>query len=195
MYDFWTTLVLKWRQILTERFSSPPTQGVELAVILIIRLLSSLVCSRGSCKRRLNMGTFCNKVLAYSVTPYYFMSIFHKYCARTPKLLVYPMIGHLWWFTSTLTSIIRLRARTYLQTRRACETLLHRTFRSFDIWDLTDMRNGVLEVGVVVGGLRHLKRCRFPPVHNCSLVCNQDTLFPISIKQKQYVFFIVKRLI
>lgn len=39
---------------------------------------SSLVCSRGSCKRRLNLGTFCNKVLAYSVTPYYFISIFHS---------------------------------------------------------------------------------------------------------------------
>lgn len=174
MYDFWTPLVLKWRQILTERFSSPPKPGSWISCDLDHSSPenSSLVCSRGSCKRRLNMGTFCNKVLAYSVTPYYFMSIFHKYCARTPKLLVYPMIGHLWRFTSTLTSIIGLRARSYLQTCRACETLLHRTFRRFDIRDLTDMRNGFLEDGAVVGGLRHFKRCRFPPVRNCSLVCN-----------------------
>ena len=79
MYDLiLNSFGLKVKTDFNRRFSSPPTQGVELAVILIIRLLSSLVCSRGSCKRRLNMGTFCNKVLTYSVTPYYFMSIFHK---------------------------------------------------------------------------------------------------------------------
>ena len=147
---------------------------------------SSLICSRGSCKRRLNMGTFCNispSLFCYSILFHvYFSQDIFMYCARTPKPLVYPMIGHLRQFTSTLTSIIGLHARSYLQTCRACETLLHRTFRRFDIWDLTDMRDGFLEVGVIVSGLRHLKRCRFPPVRYRSFVYNQDTLFPISIK-------------
>ena len=44
------------------------------------------------------------------------------------------MIGQLWKFTSTLTSIIWFRARRVYQTCRACETFLHRTFRRFDIW-------------------------------------------------------------
>ena len=59
------------------------------------------------------------------------------------QLRVRPLIGQLWQFTSTLTSVIQLGARRVLQTCEVYETLLQRTFWRFEIWHF-DMRNGVL---------------------------------------------------
>ena len=76
----------------------------------------------------------------------FFDTLFIPVC----HLLVYPMIGQFWQFTSTLMSITWLRACKVKQTWRACEPPLppplHRTFGHVDIWHW-DARNGFPESG------------------------------------------------
>ena len=77
-------------------------------------------------RRRRSSGTCISIIFNTSIPPVYL-------------LLVYPVIGQLWQFTSILQSFGF--ARAVEKTCRAGETLIHRTFWRLDIWHF-DTRKG-----------------------------------------------------
>ena len=87
-------------------------------------------------------------------------SFFDTFFIPVCHLLVYPMIGQFWQFTSTLMSITWLRACKVKQTWRACESPLPYTAHlDMSTFDIETRETVFLKVGGVLGGLRYLKRC------------------------------------